>query len=68
MTLTRSLALALALFPLMVGAAAAQTYTTENGCSYTRAQVPGYPATWHLILNPQQAGLPLPEGTCPHML
>lgn len=68
MTRTRSFALAFALATLTAAAAQAQTYTTENGCTYTRAQAPGYPATWHLIINPQQAGLPTPTGHCPHML
>ncbi|WP_071674541.1 hypothetical protein [Nioella nitratireducens] len=43
-------------------------YTTPQGCSYSRAQAPGYPPTWHLILNPQRVGLPVPTGRCPVML
>ncbi len=46
----------------------AQIYTTPQGCSYSRAQAPGYPPTWHLILNPQRVGLPTPSGRCPVML
>ena len=65
---TRTLATALAVSALSSGAALAQTYTTPDGCSYTRAQAPGYPATWHLILNPEQVGLPTPTTRCAAML
>lgn len=64
----RSLAAALALTALASGAALAQTHTTANGCTYTRAQAPGYPATWHLIINPEMVGLPTPRGHCPRTM
>lgn len=63
-TFACKLAAALALSALMTGAAMAQTHTTADGCSYTRAQAPGYPATWHLIINPEQVGLPAPTARC----
>jgi hypothetical protein len=68
MTSTRTLAVALTVTALTSGAALAQTYTTPDGCSYTRAQAPGYPATWHLIINPEQVGLPTPTARCAHLL
>lgn len=40
-----------------------QWYTTPDGCSYSRAQAPGYPPMWVLILNPHHIGQP-PAG--PH--
>jgi len=48
--------------------ATAQVRTTPEGCTYVRAQVPGYPPTWHLVLNPARAGLAQPVANCPHML
>jgi hypothetical protein len=65
---TRLVATALTLTALSSGAALAQTYTTPDGCSYTRAQAPGYPATWHLIINPERVGLPTPTARCAAML
>lgn len=68
MTTTRTLAVALTVTAFTSGAALAQTYTTPDGCSYSRAQAPGYPATWHLILNPERIGLPTPPSRCAAML
>ncbi|GGG61594.1 hypothetical protein GCM10011415_04640 [Salipiger pallidus] len=45
-----------------------QIYVTPAGCSYSRAQVPGYKPTWHLILNGQDAGLTRAARSCPTML
>ena len=45
-----------------------QWYTTPGGCSYSRAQAPGYPVTWHLILNPHHIGKPAAKPSCPHSL
>ncbi|WP_428927629.1 hypothetical protein [Marinibacterium sp. SX1] len=47
---------------------AGQWYTAPNGCSYSRAQAPGYPPTWHLIQNPHHIGKPNARGGCPAML
>ena len=44
--------------PTSYNASSGQWRTLQNGCSYSRAQAPGYAPTWHLIVNPQQAGLP----------
>ena len=45
-----------------------QWQTLSNGCSYSRAQAPGYAPTWHLIVNPQQVGLPTPAHRCKGMV
>lgn len=45
-----------------------QWYTTPGGCSYSRAQAPGYPVTWHLILNPHHIGKPKAKRGCPPYL
>ncbi len=45
-----------------------QWWTTPMGCSYSRAQAPGYPHTWHLILNPHHIGKPPAPRGCPAML
>ncbi|MCA0960620.1 hypothetical protein [Salipiger bermudensis] len=45
-----------------------QVYVTPGGCSYSRAQVPGYEPTWHLILNGAAAGLTDAHRRCPTML
>jgi len=74
------LAAAIALGALTAGAAMANTvqrppdsvtaliYTSPEGCTYTRAQAPGYPPSWHIVLNPQRLGLPRPAGRCPTTL
>lgn len=45
-----------------------QVYVTPAGCSYSRAQVPGYKPTWHLIRNGAAAGLTNAHRRCPTML
>lgn len=45
-----------------------QWYTTPDGCSYSRAQAPGYAPTWHLIINPHHIGQPNAKASCPAML
>ncbi len=45
-----------------------QWYTTPDGCSYSRAQAPGYPTSWHLIINPYHIGQPNAKASCPAML
>ncbi len=45
-----------------------QWYTTPDGCSYSRAQAPGYPPSWHLIANPHHIGQPAAGAHCPTML
>lgn len=82
--LTAAFATALAMSVLTTGAAVAagatpknprppagyvgQWYTTPAGCSYTRAQAPGYAVTWHLILNPHHIGKPNAKLSCPPYL
>ena len=47
----------------------AGTYmTTPDGCSYVRAQAPGYAPTWHLILNPHHIGQPSAHRGCAALL
>jgi|GEM_PF-1825889 len=45
-----------------------QHMTLANGCSYSRAQAPGYAPTWHLILNPHHLGQPNAHKGCAPML
>ena len=45
-----------------------QTWVSPQGCTYSRAQAPGYPATWHLILNGADIGLTNAHRRCPGML
>ncbi|GGL57298.1 hypothetical protein [Wenxinia marina] len=45
-----------------------QWFTTADGCSYSRAQAPGYAPTWHLIINPHHIGQPAAHRGCPAML
>lgn len=45
-----------------------QWFTTADGCSYSRAQAPGYAPTWHLILNPHHIGKPSATRKCKPML
>jgi hypothetical protein len=42
-----------------------QHYVTPAGCSYSRAQAPGYHPTWHLILNGAHVGLTNAHKGCP---
>ncbi|MCO6383566.1 MAG: hypothetical protein JXQ91_16800 [Vannielia sp.] len=45
-----------------------QWYTTPAGCSYSRAQAPGEPVKWYLILNPHHIGQPPAKKSCPTRL
>ena len=45
-----------------------QWYTTPAGCSYSKAQAPGYAPTWHLIINPHHIGKPPAKASCPATL
>ena len=45
-----------------------QWFTAANGCSYSRAQAPGYPPSWHLIQNPHHIGKPTAKNGCPSIL
>lgn len=45
-----------------------QWRTLSSGCSYSRAQAPGYAPTWHLIVNPTKMGLPARPRNCKPML
>ncbi|SLN58288.1 hypothetical protein [Roseisalinus antarcticus] len=40
----------------------------RTGCSYSRAQAPGYAPTWHLIMNGAQIGLTNARAGCAGML
>lgn len=43
-------------------------FTTHDGCTYRRAQAPGYRPTWHLVLNPHHLGRPKAHRRCPGSL
>ena len=45
-----------------------QWYTAPDGCTYSRAQAPGYPPSWHLILNPHHIGQKPAHAGCAAML
>ncbi|QDC08445.1 hypothetical protein FHY55_03935 [Oceanicola sp. D3] len=45
-----------------------QWYTTPAGCSYSKAQAPGEPVKWYLILNPHHIGKPNAKKSCPSRL
>lgn len=45
-----------------------QWYTTPDGCSYSRAQAPGYEVMWVLILNPHHIGKPAAGRHCETVL
>ncbi len=51
-------------FSTKSGDSTGQWQTLSNGCSYSRAQAPGYAPTWHLIVNPQAMGLPARPRGC----
>ncbi|NDU99635.1 hypothetical protein [Pseudoroseicyclus tamaricis] len=40
----------------------------RTGCSYVRAQAPGYLPTWHLIINGSYVGLTDARRDCPGFL
>lgn len=42
-----------------------QHWVSPKGCSYSRAQAPGYAPTWHLILNGKHVGLTDAHSGCP---
>jgi hypothetical protein len=41
-----------------------QHWVSSNGCSYSRAQAPGYAPTWHLMLNAAHVGLTDAHSGC----
>jgi len=41
-----------------------QHWVDTEGCSYSRAQTPGKPATWHLVLNGDHVGLTNAHKSC----
>lgn len=45
-----------------------QWYTTPDGCSYSRANAPGYATMWVLILNPHHIGQPPAGRHCATLL
>ncbi len=45
-----------------------QWFTTPDGCSYSRAQAPGYEVMWVLILNPHHIGQPAAGRQCQTVL
>ncbi|MGR3793426.1 hypothetical protein [Vannielia sp. SX4] len=45
-----------------------QWYTTPAGCSYSKAQAPGEPVHWYLIINPHHIGQPRAKKGCPTRL
>ncbi|MBT0958752.1 hypothetical protein IV417_15285 [Alphaproteobacteria bacterium KMM 3653] len=45
-----------------------QWYTTEGGCSYSRAMAPGYGTMWVLIINPHHINRPVAKASCPTTL
>ena len=45
-----------------------QWYVTPGGCSYSRAQAPGYAVHWVLILNPHHLGQASAPAHCPYRL
>ncbi|MDA7430749.1 hypothetical protein PGB28_19990 [Primorskyibacter aestuariivivens] len=49
------------------GGAASAYMTTADGCTYRRAQAPGYAPTWILVLNPHHIGRPNSPRHCPGM-
>lgn len=42
-----------------------QWYTTQDNCTYSRTQAPGYPPQWYLVLNPHHLGKPDAHAGCP---
>ncbi len=49
-------------------ASAAYWVDPQSGCSYARAQSPGHPPTWHLIINGSRYGLTDYKPGCPGVL
>ncbi|WP_407494455.1 hypothetical protein [Pseudooceanicola sp. MF1-13] len=54
--------------PANVQATGTQWITTQDGCSYSRTQAPGYPVQWVLILNPHHIGQPDSHDKCAPVL
>lgn len=47
---------------------AGQLYVSPDGCTYSRAQAPGYAPTWHLVRNGAVLGLTNAHKGCATML
>lgn len=45
-----------------------QWFTTQDGCSYSRANPPGGQSVWYLILNPHHIGQPNAHSGCARTL
>lgn len=45
-----------------------QWKVTADGCTYSRAQAPGYPPSWYLVLNPHHVGMPTAHRGCKPVL
>lgn len=45
-----------------------QYFTTQDNCTYSRTQAPGYPVMWILVLNPYTLGKPQAHRGCPGAL
>ena len=45
-----------------------QWITTQDGCSYSRTQAPGFPVQWILVINPHHIGQPLAHVNCAPLL
>ena len=43
-------------------------WISANGCTYSRAQAPGYAPTWHLVVNGAHAGMTDAHFDCAHMI
>lgn len=54
--------------PATVQTHGSQWITTQDGCSYSRTQAPGYPVQWILILNPHHIGKPDAHLKCAPVL
>lgn len=68
LTLAALAAAALTSLPVASAAQSQAAMMTQNGCTYVMAQAPGYAPTWHLVVNPQRAGLPANAGRCAPMI
>ena len=49
------------------GGVSSDYMTTTDGCTYRRAQAPGYAPTWILVLNPHHIDRPNSPRHCPGM-
>jgi hypothetical protein len=41
-----------------------EQWISSNGCTYFRAQAPGYAPTWHLVVNGAQVGMTNAHDDC----